>query len=392
MSMVLPTGMVYVIGAGPGETGLLTLRAAECLALADVVFYDQELPARLLEHVPRRAARHAVGEADVADLIVQAAQEGRKVVRLHAGSADLRGTAGLELRTLRRADVPFELIPGVGLAPPEAVRCHRTRPLSGQTVVVTRPIGQAESLAQPLEAMGARVFRWPLLQFGPAPDPAAVTQVLQHLSDFNWLVFTSVVGVESWLRELSQHGLDLRALGHLRLAAIGPKTAEALRRAHLRPDVVPATYDSEHLAEALLPRVSGQRVLLVRADRGRDLLREQLSRVAAVTQLAIYRQLEGEPPDSELLHELREGHVEWITLTSSQMARIFAAAIDPQVRAHLGGPTQLICISPHTAATCAALGLPVGGVAQIYSAEGIVQLIHELAERTGKAAKPSAPA
>lgn len=392
MAIDLPTGMVYVIGAGPGEIGLLTLRAAECLALADVVFYDQELPLRLLEHVPRSAARHAVGEAGVADLLVQAAREGRKVVRLHAGSADLRGAAGPELRILRRANVPFELIPGVGLAPPEAVRCHRTRPLSGRTVVVTRPAGQVESLAQPLEALGARVLRWPLLRFGPAPDPAAVTYVLRCLSDFNWLVFTSVVGVESWLHELTQHGMDLRALGHLHLAAIGPKTAEALRRAYLRADVVPATYDSEHLAEALLPRVRGQRVLLVRADRGRDLLREELSRVARVTQLAIYRQLEGQPPDPEVLHELRQGHVEWITLTSSQMARIFAAAIDPQVRVHLGGKTQLICISPHTAATCSALGLPVGGIAQTYCAEGIVQLLRDLAERPIQAAKPPAPA
>lgn len=392
MNMAPLSGMVYVIGAGPGEPGLLTLRAAECLAIADVVFYDQELPPPLLGHVPRSAARHVVGEADVADLLVQAAREGRKVVRLHAGGADLRGPAGLELRVLRRADVPFELVPGVGLAPPESVRCHRTRPLSGQTVVVTRPAGQAESLAQPLEALGARVLRWPLLQFGPAPDPAAVTDVIRSLSGFNWLVFTSVVGVEAWVHALTQHGLDLRALGHLRLAAIGPKTADALRRVHLRADVVPATFDSDHLAEALVPRVRGQRVLLVRADRGRQLLREVLSHVAEVTQLAIYRQLEGQPPDPEVLRELRQGHVEWITLTSSQMARIFAAAIDPQVRSQLGGPTQLVCISPHTAATCAALGLPVAGVAQTYTAEGIVQLIRDLTDVSNQAAKPPAPA
>ena len=120
----------------------------------------------------------------------------------------------------------------------------------------------------------------PAVEVRPVADSGAVDRAIAELSSYQWLVFTSANGVSFFLRRLREVGRDLRALGSLRLAAIGPATADALRAYHLEPDLVPDEYRSENLAAALRERVRGQRVLLARADRGRELLREELAAVA----------------------------------------------------------------------------------------------------------------
>src|SRR6185312_11201688 len=111
-------------------------------------------------------------------------------------------------------------------------------------------------------------------------DWTPVDQALANLSSYQWLVFTSANGVDALIGRLRQRGRDLRALGSLRLAVIGPATADALRRYYLEPDLIPPVYDSESLAAVLKERAAGQRLLLARADRGREVLREQLANVA----------------------------------------------------------------------------------------------------------------
>src|SRR5207247_2025474 len=138
-----------------------------------------------------------------------------------------------------------------------------------------------------------------------------------ELSGYQWLVFTSANGVHAFLRRLRQSGRDLRALGNLRLAAIGPATADVLRSYHLEPDLVPHEYCSESLAAALKSPAAGQRVLLARADRGRDLLRIELSAVAAVDQVAVYSQIDAIDASSDVFDHLRRGEIDFVTLTSS---------------------------------------------------------------------------
>src|SRR5205807_4221909 len=107
------------------------------------------------------------------------------------------------------------------------------------------------------------------------------------------------------------------ALPIFKLAAIGPKTAEALRHYHLAADLVPAKFQSEDLAAALLEKIQpGQRVLLIRADRGRDVLRLELSRRCAVEQIAIYAQVDAVANDDPVMDHLRRGEIDYITLTS----------------------------------------------------------------------------
>ena len=124
-------------------------------------------------------------------------------------------------------------------------------PLFGQRIVITRPREEAGRAAAVLEALGAEVLVAPTVEVAPITDPAPLDAAIDRLDEYEWLVFTSANGVRFFLRRLEERGRDLRALGHLKLAAIGPATAEALARFHLRADLVPESYRSEALAAAL---------------------------------------------------------------------------------------------------------------------------------------------
>ncbi len=509
---------VYLVGAGPGDPGLLTLRGAECLRLAEVVIYDQLVNRRLLDLSPAAEqvcveelpGPHTERLPHVSRRMIDAARAGKRVVRLKGGDPLIFGRGGEEAEALRAAGIPYEIVPGVtaalaagafagiplthrglasavafvtghecekkpgetahqsathqspltahpstldwdalarfpgtlviymgvarlgqiadsllrrgkaadtpaavvewaslgrqrtaegtlatihdrvrqaGLAAPalaiigpvtllrQNLKWLEDRPLFGRSVLVTRPRHQAEALVRRLEVLGAMVHTMPVIEIGPPPDPAAVDRVIDRLDEFHWLVFTGQNGVWSFLKRLLERGKDLRALARARLAAIGERTAEALNDYHLRPDLVPEAFRSEDLADALLDKVRGQRVLLLRADRGREVLREELSRVADVEQVAVYSQQDCLRADPEALALLKEGRIDFVTLTSSNVARAFLKLLDPETRGRLGREVRLVTISPVTSAAVAELGLPVAAEAREFTAEGLVQAL-----------------
>src|SRR6185437_15962067 len=143
----------------------------------------------------------------------------------------------------------------------------------------------------------------------PVDDFTAIDRSIDALDTFDWLVFTSGNGVRAFLDRLEDRGRDLRALGSIAIAAIGPATAEALRHYRLRADLVPDAYRSEALAEALAPRVAGRRVLLARADRGRTLLQDVLRPIAQVEQIAVYRNADTSALAPAVLERIAAGSV-----------------------------------------------------------------------------------
>jgi uroporphyrinogen III methyltransferase/synthase len=224
-----------------------------------------------------------------------------------------------------------------------------------------------------LEELGANVSVLPTIEVRDPPDWAPVDRVIAELARYQWLVFTSVNGVHYFLRRLRQQGRDLRALGTIRLAVIGPATADALRTYHLEPDLMPAEYRSENLAAALRERAVGQRVLLARADRGRDLLREQLADVAEVEQVAVYSQVDALEIDEATAQLLRRGEMDFVTLTSSNIARSLAQLLDAAALAHLrAGTIRLVSISPVTSAAAREVGLPIAAEAKEYTTAGLI--------------------
>lgn len=193
-------------------------------------------------------------------------------------------------------------------------------------------------------------------------------------------MFTSANGVERFFARLFDTGRDVRAVGRVRFAAIGPKTADALKAFHLTADVVPpGEFSSEGLVAALKDAVRGQRVLLARADRGRELLRDELSAVANVEQVAVYSQVDAVDPHAEALADLRRGEIEFVTLSSSNVARAVLAAFDETTRQRvLRGEVKLVCISPETGRAVRALGLPVAVEAATFTEDGLIDAVRRL--------------
>jgi uroporphyrinogen III methyltransferase/synthase len=200
-------------------------------------------------------------------------------------------------------------------------------------------------------------------------------RALDRIREFDWLVFTSAHGVRFFLDRIEARGHDLRIMGHLRLAAIGPTTAEALARYHLRADIVPASYRSEALAEALAPQVAGRSVLLARANRGRAVLRDELQRVARVEQVAVYCNADAEHWPAEVAERLATGSVDWVTLTSPAIAERFAELLPPEARGRIGREIRLASLSPVTSEVIRRLGWPVAAEAEPYTWEGLVAAI-----------------
>jgi uroporphyrinogen III methyltransferase/synthase len=259
-------------------------------------------------------------------------------------------------------------------------------PLFGQRIVVTRPSDEADRAAARLEALGAEVLVAPTVLILPPADYAAIDRAIAALDTFDWLVFTSGNGVRFFLDRLAAVGRDLRALGGLHLAAIGPATAEALARYRLRADVVPDAYRSEALAEALAPRVAGRRVLLARADRGRPLLRDELERIAHVEQIAVYRNADAESLPPAVLERLAAGSVDWITLTSSAITERLHALLPAAAHERIGREIRLASLSPVTSATAARLGWPIAAEANVHTWPGLVRA---LADRVAADRRPA---
>jgi uroporphyrinogen III methyltransferase/synthase len=219
----------------------------------------------------------------------------------------------------------------------------------------------------------------PTLDIGPPPDPAAVDRMLDRLPEFQWLVFTSANGVESLLGGLLERGHDLRRLGALRLAAIGTQTAAALARFHLRADVIPTEFTSEGLSAALAPLVRGQRVLLARADRGRQVLLDVLQPLCQVEQTAVYSQMDATELDPTIAELIRQGQLDFVTFTSSNNARAFFRLLGPAEKASLASSAQLVSISPVTSAAIRECGFEPAAEAREYTAEGVIEAVVERA-------------
>ncbi|OYV80035.1 MAG: hypothetical protein B7Z73_19115, partial [Planctomycetia bacterium 21-64-5] len=245
------------------------------------------------------------------------------------------------------------------------------RPLFGSKIAVTRPRGQCDPLRSRLAELGADVLLQPAIEIGPPENWQAVDAALNRLSDFDWLVFSSANGADYLIgRLLAAHG-DLRKLGGVRLAAIGPGTADALAAFHVRADLVPPEYRAESLADVLAAQTAGRRVLLVRASRGREVLAERLEAAGTVVEQVVAYQSRDVTQSDELVAELlRQGGIAWVTVTSSAIARSLAAMFGGDLRR-----TRLASISPVTSATLRELGFEPAAEAGVYTIDGLIEAL-----------------
>ncbi|AIE84305.1 uroporphyrinogen-III synthase [Fimbriimonas ginsengisoli] len=249
-------------------------------------------------------------------------------------------------------------------------------PLAGMTVMVTRPAAQVEDLARPLQELGAEVVTMPAIEIAQPLDRRPLDSALRNLGDYDWVVLTSVNGVDAVRRAMDEVGVPIEEMNERKLAVIGPATGAALTKAFRAPDLMPAEFVSEAIAQAL-GDVAGKRFLLARADIARrDLAQILALRGAEVDEVIAYRIVR---PDATRLPATVPNY---ITLTSSAGVR---GTRDALVGAGLEdwlNQAALVCIGPITAGTVRELGYEPTVVAKDYTIQGMVAALVEYARRT----------
>jgi uroporphyrinogen III methyltransferase / synthase len=236
--------------------------------------------------------------------------------------------------------------------------------------MVTRPDDPHDLLAEQLRQRGAEVIVQPAIRISPPSDWLPVDAALARIDQFDWLVFSSANGVRYLLDRLMQHG-DLGRLHGVKLAAIGPGTADELARYELHADLVPDQYRAEALAEALACVARGRRLLLARASRGREVLADQLTAAGAfVEQIVVYRSIDVDEPDSAVAALLCAGQIDWITVTSSAIARSLVHLFGEDLRR-----AKLASISPITSGVLRELGYEPAVESAEYTMPGLVKAV-----------------
>jgi uroporphyrinogen III methyltransferase/synthase len=486
------TGFVSLVGAGPGDPGLITVRGREALTEAGVVVYDRLANPRLLEHARTGAERICVGkqpgdrtwrQAQINQLLIDRARAGQRVCRLKGGDPFVFGRGGEEAVALAEAGVPFEVVPGVssaiavpsyagipvthrglcaalgviaghsepdgsptlrfdmlaqgldtlvfvmsvealprivegllaggrapetpvalvrwgtwsrqetlvgtlativeqarevGFQPPavtivgevvrlrERIRWFDNRPLFGRRVLVTRAREQASELSRHLEALGAEAVELPLIRL----EPIDTAEPAMPRGEYDWVVFASAHAVSCFWRRLDRDGLDWRALGQARIAAVGPATQRALAEHHLRADFLPSVYEAARIVAEFPEELTGRRVLLPRAVDAPPVLPEGLRGAGAeVEVLPVYRNVLDTEGVDEMRRQLEAGQLDAVTFTSSSTVQNFRQLMRDVT---LDG-VVVACIGPSTAATARELGVTVSVVAEEHTVPGLVR-------------------
>jgi uroporphyrinogen-III synthase len=243
----------------------------------------------------------------------------------------------------------------------------QAKPLAGRRVLVTRTRERAEGLVDRLHRLGAEVVVVPLIATVPVATPDDVKEAQRRLSAASgerWLVFTSATAVRLVLGVL-----DAEALSAIRVAVVGEATAQAVRDAGLRVDLVPERYHADALAGALLAAgVRGATVWLPVAEGAREALPERLRQAGATVLVQrLYRSEMPPGAPDRLRHALAAG-ADAITLTSGSTARHLAQALEG---AGLPGGVAVVCIGAQTAEVARSCGLRVDAVAADQSAAGL---------------------
>jgi len=241
-------------------------------------------------------------------------------------------------------------------------------------ILVTRPRAQADGFLKGLEEAGFEAISFAVIEIRPMEDNSKLDQALNRLDAYEWIVFTSVNGVEVVFARLPA-GTRLP-----RVAAIGPKTAEALRARGVTPDFVPEAY----VAESILPglgNVRGRRVLLPRAEIARKALPEAIRAAGGLAdEIAVYRTLPAEP-DEKGLKALKTG-VDWITFTSPSTVENFGEIVRRQGLDPVALPAHphIACIGPITEQAAQEAGFEVSLVAKEYTTDGLIRALHAAEE------------
>ena len=493
-------GKVYLVGAGPGDLGLVTLRAKECIEQADVIVYDHLANPEMLGwaredaeiiYAGKEAAKHALKQDEINSLLVEKAREGKQVVRLKGGDPFVFGRGAEEAKAVVDAGIAFEIVPGItsaiagpayagipvtnraqnshvtfftghedpaktqssidyaalaklggtqvmlmgverieaiaqrmmeqgarknlpvalvrwattgrqetlvgtleniaqrvvdlGFEAPavavfgdvvalrENLSWYEKRPLSGKRIVVTRTRKQASELSNRLRALGAEIVELPTIRIEPPTDLREFAELVQDAHAYDWLVFTSPNGVEAFFEMFFKLYDDAREIGGVRIAAIGPATAQRVKDYHLHVDLQPEEFVAEAIVREFAKQggVENLRILIARAEKARDVLPKELSGLGAIVDEGFaYRTVPETRDATGARRRLLEEGADLITFTSSSAVENFVALGLPWPKG-----MQVASIGPVTSKTAREQGLKIDIQARRYDIEGLVEAI-----------------
>ena len=496
----IEAGTVYLVGAGPGDLGLVTLRARECIEQAEVIVYDHLVNAEMLAwaresaeiiYAGKQAGQHSLTQDEINALLVEQARQGRNVVRLKGGDPFVFGRGAEEAKTLADSRIPFEVIPGItaaiagpayagipvthrvqnshvtfftghedpskkessidfaalaqlggtqimlmgvekidaitremmakgvrqdlpvalvrwattgrqqtvtgtlkniaervseaGFSAPavavfgdvvslrEDLNWYERRPLSGKRIVVTRTRKQAGALTGKLRALGADVLELPTIRIEPPTDLRAFAELVRDSHGYDWVVFTSPNGVDAFFEIFFKLYDDAREIGGVKIAAIGPATAQRVRDFHLHVDLQPDDFVAEAIVREFQKQggVENLRILIARAEKARDVLPKELSSLGAIVDEGLaYRTVPETRDITGARRRFLEEGADLITFTSSSTVENFLAL-------NLPWPERMktATIGPVTSATARNSGLKVDVEASRHDIEGLVEAI-----------------
>ena len=498
--------IVYLIGAGPGDPGLMTVKGLECMAKAEVVVYDYLANPRFLAAADPEAeliyvgkkgfSQHVTQDEINAILVEKALEDGGKIVaRLKGGDPFIFGRGGEEALALHEHGIAFEVVPGIssGYAAPayagipvthrgitadmafvtghedptkettdvnwehlatavgticffmgvknlpviterlmtygrspetpvalvrwgttprqetlvgtladiadkaaaagfkapaitivgevvslrEQLAWFENKPLFGKTVIVTRSRAQASDLSERFVDLGAEVLEFPTIRITDPEDWDPVDEAIRNLDVYDWVVFTSVNGVDQFFGRMEEMDTDARQFAGCRVAAIGPATAARCMAHGIRPDYVPDEYRAEGVLEGFCERGVGEgtRFLIPRALEAREVLPDTLrERGSLVDVVPVYRTVLG-AGEMNVLTRLAEGSVDIITFTSSSTVKNFMKLTEGTDVAATLDSALIASIGPITSDTARDLGLTVGVEAEEFTIPGLVEAV-----------------
>ena len=500
---MIGSGFVALVGAGPGDPGLITVKALEYIKRAEVIVYDRLVNPDLLHHAPescqlvyvgKTPKRHTKTQDEINEILVAEAKQGRLVVRLKGGDPFLFGRGGEEAEFLSENRIPFEVVPGItsaiaapayagipvthrelsssvvvvtghedpiktrasvdwdalahgpdtivvlmglgnlapitdrliksgksphtpvalvqdattpdqktvtgnlsdiarkakdaGLRPPavavigevarlsESISWFNTRPLSNKRVLVTRARKQASALSFRLAALGAEVIELPAIEITQAPEhKQALHSAVTRAHEYDWLVLTSVNGVNLFFDRLQALDPRPETLNALKIAAIGPETARAITKHGFSVAVTASTYTAEGLLDSLHSfDLHGARVMLARAQGSRPLLPAGLREMGAtVDEFCTYGASGPQSIPGRAIERLRNGDVDIATFASSSTVKNLVGILEGDVTPLKR--TTIACIGPVTAATAREFGLNVAIEAREHTIPGLINAI-----------------
>jgi len=248
-------------------------------------------------------------------------------------------------------------------------------PLVGRTIAVLRAREPGDSLIPELERLGAEVLVAPLWRIEAPVDPGPLERALARLEAYDWVVFTSVNGVDAFFQTLAKRGVGEGEWRHVRFAAVGPATARALHERGAKARVMAKEHRAEGLVEALAAEgISGARILIPRAQDARDVVVKGLRALGAVVEDVVAYRLAREPVDRETLLRLGSAGTDALLVTSPSTVRYLSMAYAEQ-GLHWPTETPCFCIGPVTADAARAHGLRVAAVASRYTISGLLEAL-----------------